>query len=236
MSPWDKLAEPTLLRLAIAFLLGALIGVEREWRQRPAGLRTNALVCFGAAAFVDLAATIGQAPDTVRAISYVISGIGFLGGGAILKEGFSVRGMTTAATLWCSAAVGACAGAGQEADAILITAFLLTANIALRPLSRLVDRRAAGHRGTPMTYRVELVCEKAGIAGVREAVLAGVRALPAAVHAVSAEKRGAGLTAMEFEFDTPAALDGAVAALTAEMALGEGVQSARWTAIPNEHG
>jgi uncharacterized membrane protein YhiD involved in acid resistance len=85
------------------------VGAERQWRQRAAGLRTNTLVCFGAAAFVDLGLTI--APGTTQVIACVVSGVGFLGAGAIMKDGGNVRGLNTAATLWCSAAVGACAGA-----------------------------------------------------------------------------------------------------------------------------
>jgi putative Mg2+ transporter-C (MgtC) family protein len=87
-------------------LLGALIGAERQYRQRTAGLRTNALVALGASAFVDLAQKLGGNIEAIRVISYTVSGIGFLGAGVIMKEGMNVRGLNTAATLWCSAAVG----------------------------------------------------------------------------------------------------------------------------------
>src|ERR1700722_15434038 len=91
------------LRIGFALLLGALIGLERQWRQHTAGLRTNTLVCLGAALFVSLAPLIGQPSESTRDAAQVVSGIGFLGGGVILREGFTVRGMNTAATLWCSA-------------------------------------------------------------------------------------------------------------------------------------
>ena len=103
--------QQTVPRLLIALLLGICVGAERQWRQRAAGLRTNTLVCLGAAAFVDLGVTV--APNTTQVIAYVVSGVGFLGAGAIMKEGVNVRGLNTAATLWCSAAVGACVGAGE---------------------------------------------------------------------------------------------------------------------------
>jgi len=80
-------------RLLLALVLGACIGTERQWRQRAAGLRTNTLVCFGAAAFVDLGLTI--APATTQVIAYVVSGVGFLGAGAIMKDGANVRGLNT---------------------------------------------------------------------------------------------------------------------------------------------
>ncbi|AWP68680.1 MgtC/SapB family protein [Bordetella holmesii] len=101
----------TLVSLATAFLLGALVGFERQVRQRTAGLRTNVLVAVGAAIFVDLAFRIAGPDGGARVISYVVSGVGFLGAGAIMREGGSIRGLNTAATLWGSAAIGACAAA-----------------------------------------------------------------------------------------------------------------------------
>ncbi|MBV9677537.1 MAG: MgtC/SapB family protein, partial [Acidobacteriaceae bacterium] len=121
--------QPTFPRLLLALVLGSFIGAERQWRQRAAGMRTNTLVCFGAAAFADLGATIGG-PGTTNIIAYIISGVGFLGAGAIMKEGGSIRGLNTAATLWCSAAVGACAGAGEMLDAVFITVLLISINLA----------------------------------------------------------------------------------------------------------
>jgi len=87
----------TLVSLLSAFVLGTLIGAERQFRQRSAGLRTNVLVCVGAAAFVDLGNRLTGAEGSVRVIAYVVSGIGFLGAGAIMKEGMNVRGLNTAA-------------------------------------------------------------------------------------------------------------------------------------------
>ena len=112
----------TLVSLFAAFVLGTLIGAERQYRQRSAGLRTNVLGCGGAAAFVDLANRIDGADGAVRVIAYVVSGIGFLGAGAIMKEGLNVRGLNTAATLWATAAVGACAGADMAAHSLALTA------------------------------------------------------------------------------------------------------------------
>src|SRR6266446_9462576 len=114
----------SLVSLTAAFILGTLIGAERQYRQRSAGLRTNVLVSVGAAAFVDLANHLSGADGSVRVIAYVVSGIGFLGAGAIMKEGMNVRGLNTAATLWASAAVGCCAGADMVAQAVLLTIFV----------------------------------------------------------------------------------------------------------------
>src|SRR6201992_2993589 len=102
------------LRLAVGVGCGSLIGIERQWRARMAGLRTNALVAAGATLFVLYAVATPDSSPT-RVASYVVSGIGFLGGGVILREGANVRGLNTAATLWCSAAVGVLAASGNLA-------------------------------------------------------------------------------------------------------------------------
>ena len=155
--PVSLLDQATFPRLLLALILGACIGVERQWRQRAAGLRTNTLVCFGAAAFVDLGSTV--APGSTQIIAYVVSGVGFLGAGAIMKDGGSVRGLNTAATLWCSAAVGACAGAGEMLDAVFVTVLLMVINLALRPLSRYIDQRSLASLETQTLYRLRLICE-----------------------------------------------------------------------------
>jgi putative Mg2+ transporter-C (MgtC) family protein len=126
--------------------------------QRAAGLRTNTLVCFGAAAFVDLGLRV--APGTTQVIAYVVSGVGFLGAGAILKDGGSVRGLNTTATLWCSAAVGACAGAGESVDAVFVSVLLIGINLVLRPLSRYIDWRSLAVLDTHTFYRLRLVCDR----------------------------------------------------------------------------
>src|ERR1700733_975458 len=153
----SALGQTTFGRLLSALTLGACVGAERQWRQRAAGLRTNTLVCFGSAAFVDLGVTI--APGTTQVIAYVVSGVGFLGAGAIMKDGGNVRGLNTAATLWCSAAVGACAGAGEMLDAVFVTTLLITINSVLRPLGRFIDRRSLAVVDTHTLYRLRLSCD-----------------------------------------------------------------------------
>lgn len=95
----NSLAD-TFISLTTAFILGAIIGLERQYRQRTAGLRTNVLVAVGAAAFVDMANRLTGHEGAVHVISYVVSGIGFLGAGVIMKGDGNIRGLNTAATLW----------------------------------------------------------------------------------------------------------------------------------------
>ncbi|MCU5772903.1 MgtC family protein [Erwiniaceae bacterium BAC15a-03b] len=130
--------SPFIVHLALAVLLGAVIGAERQWRQRMAGLRTNALVATGAAIFIlSSASTSPESPGRIAA--QVVSGIGFLGAGVIMRQGMSISGLNTAATLWCSAAVGVLCGLGQFANASAATLVLLCANILLREAAQRIN-------------------------------------------------------------------------------------------------
>src|ERR1700757_997989 len=127
------------LRLGVGVGCGALIGLERQWRARPAGLRPNALVAGGATLFV-LYSVATEDTSATRVASYVVSGIGFLGGGVILREGVNVRGLNTAATLWCSAAVGVLAASGHLVFALIATGSVIAIHVVGRPLGRMIDR------------------------------------------------------------------------------------------------
>jgi len=125
-----------IIRLAAATLLGGLLGLEREIHGRPAGLRTHLLVSLGAAAFMimsPLVASMSQSfpGDPGRIAAQIVTGIGFLGAGAIVKEGVNIRGLTTAACLWVAAAIGMACGAALYAEAILIWALAIFALVFL---------------------------------------------------------------------------------------------------------
>lgn len=154
----------TFISLATAFVLGSVIGLERQLRQRTAGLRTNTLVALGAAVFVDLAVRFydlhGGSTTPMQVIAYVISGIGFLGAGAIMKEGAQVSGLNTAATLWGSAAVGACAGAKLLPEALLAALFVLAANTLLRPVVNRIHRQPLREQFSEATYAVYVICQR----------------------------------------------------------------------------
>lgn len=122
------------IRLLVGFFLGVGIGIERQWLKSRAILKTNVLVTLGAAMFVMLSImTPGDASPT-RISAQIVSGVGFLGGGVILREGASVRGINTAATLWCAAAIGTLVGSGYFIQAYLGTFAVVSANLLLRPL------------------------------------------------------------------------------------------------------
>jgi putative Mg2+ transporter-C (MgtC) family protein len=147
------------MNMGAALVMGTAIGLERQFRQHTAGLRTNALVSLGAALFVSLALEYPKESSPTRMASYVISGIGFLGGGVILREGFNVRGMNTAATLWCSAAVGTLAGMGYVAHAGIGTVAILFLHQVLRPLERRLEVRTKTTLEVETCYRIRAVCD-----------------------------------------------------------------------------
>lgn len=127
------------LRLIIAAILGAAIGIERERTDHPAGMRTHMLVALGSATFTVLSIEAFKAPgaDPARVAAQIVTGIGFLGAGAILKRGVSVKGLTTAASLWAVAAIGMAAGAAAYGIAVAATIIVV---VSLWPLRIIEDR------------------------------------------------------------------------------------------------
>ena len=127
-----------ILYLIICFALSFLIGIERQYRRRVVGLRTTILVSFGAFLFVTFSFSVG-ATDLSRIASQVVTGIGFLGAGVILKDGQKIRGLTTAATLWCDAAIGTLCAGGAIPEAIIGTILILFSNIILRYVNKKIN-------------------------------------------------------------------------------------------------
>jgi putative Mg2+ transporter-C (MgtC) family protein len=139
--PHEALAPIVFMtRLFMALGLGALIGLERQLRNHEAGLKTNALVATGSAMFVMMATTFGT-PD--RIVGQILPGIGFLGAGMIMRDGLHVRGLNTAATLWCAAGIGTLVGSGQLAMASVAAGTVVAANVILRQVATWIDRRHA---------------------------------------------------------------------------------------------
>jgi putative Mg2+ transporter-C (MgtC) family protein len=150
-----------LLRVGLATVLGIAIGVERQWRARIAGLQTMALVSMGAALFLILGAyTFHVEQDPTRVAAQIVTGIGFLGAGVIMKQGASVTGLNTAATLWATAAVGALAGAWMWREAVAGAAIIIAGNTFLYPLAARMDRARtkAGREIGPADYVFEVEC------------------------------------------------------------------------------
>ena len=224
----------TFVSVFVAFVLGGLIGMERQWRQRTAGLRTNTLVAVGAAVFVDMADRLAGHDGAVRVVAYVVSGIGFLGAGAIMKEGANVTGLNTAATLWGSAAVGACAGADLVGEATIAALFVLASNTLLRPIANRINRQPIEEALSEATYSVYVICSRGRQADVRERLVELLEASSYPVRTV--DHHAFGQTDSEIEatlFATAvesAELDRVIALLEAEA----GVTQAFWNASTQE--
>lgn len=133
------LAEPLLLNILLAAFVGALIGLEREYHDKTAGLRTMILVATGSALFTIMSTHIGGTIDPARVAAAVVSGIGFLGAGAVIKNGLNIRGLTTAASIWLVASLGMGMGAGAFALTGGVTVFILIVLWMLPPLERKID-------------------------------------------------------------------------------------------------
>jgi putative Mg2+ transporter-C (MgtC) family protein len=160
-----------ITRILLALVLGGMVGAERQWRQRFAGLRTNALVAVGAAMFALLGAMTPDELSPTRVAAQIVSGIGFLGAGVIFKEGLTVRGLNTAATLWCSAAVGALVGTGFLIPAIAGALVVPAAHATLRPVGRFLDRQPGLARDVETHYRCTVVTRDAQEPHVRMRLL-----------------------------------------------------------------
>ncbi len=166
------------IRMFTALFLGGAIGLERQWRQRMTGLRTNGLVAVGSAMFVMMGGLIAGGASQGQVAAYVVSGIGFLGGGVILKDGFNIRGLNTAATLWCTAAVGTLAGLGHPGLAALGTVGVLSANLVLRPIANRINRTPVEKEEHEILYRLRCTCRTADEANIRALLIQNVSHTP----------------------------------------------------------
>jgi putative Mg2+ transporter-C (MgtC) family protein len=161
------------LRLGVAMVLGGTIGIERQWRQTRRVLKTNVLVCIGAAMFVMLSIMTPGNSDQTRIAAQIVSGIGFLGGGVILREGASVRGLNTAATLWCASAIGALTGSGFLFQAYIGTFTIVSANLIFRPVAERIKFRPSLKKAK-IRYRCQVVCYRQDEAKIRSVFLQSV--------------------------------------------------------------
>jgi len=176
------------LFLLEALVLGAIIGAERQWRQRTAGLRTNALVSAGAAAFVLVTALASHPGEQFRIAAQVVSGIGFIGAGVIFREGISINGLNTAATLWCSGAIGVLCGSGFAREGAAAAGVVLFANVVLRPIARRLERRNIPvPADAEVTYLFRLQCKSADENHLRAQLLQTVSMQPMMLRSLSSE-------------------------------------------------
>jgi putative Mg2+ transporter-C (MgtC) family protein len=227
-------AADALERLGIALALGFLIGFEREWRQGMAGLHTFTLVAIGAVLFTLLPMLAGQAGEPMRIAAQIVTGIGFLAGAVIIREGASIRGLVTAATLWATAAIGSLVGNGFFVEACVGTLVVVGLNYLLPPLSERLAHGAAMRAGrkalrvqfTSMKFKVDCVAD--AVARVHGVVVGKCNGSALTLHSFETKSDQAGSAAIAFELHYPGSDRRAVEALTRAISNGDGVTSLRW--------
>lgn len=219
-------------RFALALVLGALIGLERQWRHRMAGTRTHALVAGGAAAFAMAGAlVVGDAAAEARVVSYIVSGVGFLGAGVIFKESAEIRGLNTAATIWCSAAVGVVTALGYASYATVIMTGVLLTNTALRPLAYKLYPLVSDQQPPEVCYHLELVCRPQDESRLRSVLLNTVSRLPLVLYALRSEDRLSGLM-IDADLRLSGRNDEILEQIVARLSLEESVSAVSWQLLP----
>jgi putative Mg2+ transporter-C (MgtC) family protein len=218
-----------LERLAVATALGLAIGFERQWRQRTAGLHTITLVAVGAALFTALPELLGSS-DIMRVAAQVVTGVGFLAGGVILREGFNVKGLVTAATLWSTAAVGALAGTGLEFQAMVGAAVIFMVNLFGLPLGQLISRIPRGADHLETTYTLHVTCADRARLPVRECILHEIHTTSLTLGNMSSSSPADGTLTVTVEMTQPGRERGTADILQASIAKIDGVSAVSWEA------
>lgn len=217
------------LNLLCALLLGAIVGIERQWRQLHTGLTTHALVSLGAAAYCALPFLIDAGPD-IRMGGQVVTGIGFLGAGLIMRDGLNVRGLNTSATVWATGAVGVLAGYGRLLEATEATGLLLLVNIALPRLGWLVDHHAPENVEIERFYVVELRCRAPDEALVRKLLLQAMNVRKLRLHSLESYViEGSSSVEVDAVVYSARQEDQLVETLVGELSLSPSVFFSRWT-------
>jgi putative Mg2+ transporter-C (MgtC) family protein len=221
------------LRLVIAIGMGALVGLERQWRQRMAGTRTNALVAGGAAAFIMCGLLLDNDPSARgRIVSYVVSGVGFLGAGVIFKEGGNVRGLNTAATIWCSAAMGALSGLGALNLALVLASAVLLTNMVLRPLAYRLHPVLPEATPIETMYEVRLSCKVSAAAHIRALLLSTITSLPVTLQSIRGEPDEASdATNIRAEMATAGRNNEAIEQVVMRLSIEDDVSTLSWSVV-----
>ena len=224
--------EQAAINLAAAVVFGSVIGFERQWRHRLAGLRTNTLVALGAASFVVFEALVPEESSPTRVAAQVVSGIGFLGAGVIFREGLSVRGLNTAATLWCSASVGVLAGAGYAWCAAIATAFIVLVNVLLRPIVSFINRQPLVSTELEIGYVVSITCRSPDEAHIRALLLQSLATSGLALRNLdSSDLNGSARVVVTAFVTARQRVDDEVEKIVGRLSLEPTVSAARWQAV-----
>ena len=213
--------------------MAGAVGLERQWRQRMAGTRTNALVAAGAAAFVMCGLLLEDDPSARgRIVSYVVSGVGFLGAGVIFKEGGNVRGLNTAATIWCSAAIGALTGLGALKLALVLASAVLLTNMVLRPLAYRLHPVLPEAAPSETLYEVKLACKLSAAPHLRALLLSTITHLPVTLQSIREEQDDAsGQSHIRAEMRTAGRNNDAIEQVVMRLSIEDDVSTLSWSIV-----
>ncbi|MGZ3743371.1 MAG: MgtC/SapB family protein [Pseudobdellovibrionaceae bacterium] len=215
--------------LMLASLLGCLIGLERQWRQRMAGLRTNALVSLGAAIFIMTIGSLEDKHEVPRMAAQIISGIGFLGAGVIMRDGVNIRGLNTAATIWCSAGIGILCGLQLHLQAAIAAMFIVCTNVLLRPVAMRLNHLPHEQVEQSIKYQIQITCRGREEIHIRQLVLHSVQSTAIVLRSIHSEEiegcqKIRVIAELESQIKNPSLLEQIVSRISLE----KGVTAANW--------
>lgn len=221
------------MRLGCALICGAVIGVERQWRQRTAGLRTYTLVAVGSALFQTLPAFLGGNSDPTRIAGQIVTGVGFLGAGVIMRSGLNIRGLNTAGTIWCSSAIGTLAGSGLLLPALLGAAVVLGINVLLRPVVALIDRQPVDPGEQETKYAIQITCRGRQEMQLRSLLVQLASISPLALHELeSVVGRNEDHAVLQARLSAPERMDAQVEQIVARLSIERNVVGLSWQLVP----
>ena len=228
----DAIALHFGIQLFVALLLGAAVGMERQWRQRMAGTRTTALVAAGASAFVMAGTLLGSAAG-IRMASYVVSGVGFLGAGVIFKDGANVRGLNTAATIWCSASIGVLCGFNHLLLAAIVGLAVLFANTALRPIAYRLHPVLPAAAPGEVLYEIALTCRASDEAHLRSLLLTAIAQESVLLQGIHSDDEENGeRTRLRAVVVSPGQRNELIERVALRLSMEAGVSSLSWSLVP----
>lgn len=217
------------INLVVAAVLGALIGLERQMFQHYTGVTTHALVALGAAAFVSISALVSDVADVTRIAGQVVSGIGFLGAGLIFRDGMSIRGLSAAASMWATGAVGALAGFGYLIEASEVAVLMFLVNIVLPHIGRFTERLRRPGAMSGVEYAIELTCRVSDEAEVRGRLLEAITGAELRLQGIeSVHPPDMNTAHIEARVHAARRDDAAVEIIVGTLGLSHAIRLARW--------
>ena len=222
------------IRLAAAVILGSVIGLERQWTRHQAGILTNVIVCVGSFAFTSFGYLVANGnPDITRIAAQVVSGIGFLGAGVIIREGGNIKGLNTAATVWASAAVGILCCLAQLYYAIIVAAAIVLLHLVLHPLSDQINKmkkyEKEKNKKHEKLYKISVVCPEESALEVRKNIMSIIKnEHEALLHTLESTETDEGDTKIRAFITTKTDNDTLIESLLTQVGKNEEIISAGW--------